>query len=663
MYWLSTLAALIVSSLVGIDAFAANQQSTRTASCLSMAQDAVDTKITTLTDATNWRLRLLLNGVTTTQGRKIDGQLFVLNGNFIEEEGYEPPQGLFTSLTSSNKSEDGSDEVLSLEISSSRWKLSEDPDDPKDGLWIWGLFKEPLYPFMLLQMETKELELSSAEGEEKDSIPALKLYAQINHIRDQETGNVDLKTADVNIRLLEQIQLPGATVDLYENEKVGQVSFQPLSNSRASGREWHSNTNLTQHSTMVSRERDEALPAIPENSESKLRSASLLIGDDEEDADDQEQRLYEADNIQADEEEPKTGDNNETTLTTSHTSDEDGNRFYVQSATGGQWELTWPIWHLLPRNERREIATQYGMKTIGDFEEYMSLTRAVDESEGIIGTARSGVIVSSAADMRDRTDAAESNYLEIIERGGLPCTLPDEILRKCFAFLPIDDHANLALVSPHWSKFTRCEELYKSLCQRIYLNQSKRKVLHVHKFGNSYRRMLELRPRIRVGGGLYVLQYKEVKKIQRDMWTDIPVGAVLESIYYRYLYFFEDGRVMYALTHAHPMEMIPRFHNMILRGYGSKDKWGVWGKYQIKKDIVRVWATQQWHDVCFQMRVLPSNKVLNYDNGDRGVCTSMQLDKHMSSASGNFEEDNRYDLVTYEVPPHLYFRFLRDRRL
>lgn len=471
---------------------------------------------------------------------------------------------------------------------------------------------------------------------------------------------------------------------------------------------------------MVTRERDEALPAIPEDSESKLRSTSLI--DDEEADDDQEQRLYDTDNIQADEA-PTGVDNNEASLTTSHTSNEDGNRFYVQSATGGRWELTWPIWHLLPRNERREIASQYGMKTIGEFEEYMSLTRAVDESEGVFGLARSGVIVSSAADMRESIDVAanvsnsddsnqvsdnhsfdwqpplvvgnddddddssvsssedidsseearsstgfenvdlESNYLEIIEKGGLPCTIPDEILRKCFAFLPIDDHANLALVSPHWSKFTRCEELYKSLCQRIYLNQSKRKVLNVHKFGNSYRRMLELRPRIRVGGGLYVLKYQEVKKIQRDMWTEIPVGAVLESIYYRYLYFFEDGRVMYALTHAHPHEMIPRFANMILRGYGSKDKWGVWGKYQIKKDIVRVWASQQWHDVCFQMKVLPSNKVLNYDNGDRGVCTSMQLEKHMSSASGNFEDDNQYDLVTYEVPQHLYFRFLRDRRL
>ena len=127
MYWLSTLTALLVSSIVGIDAFAVNHQSIRSASsCLSMAQDAVDTKIATLTDATKWRLRLLLNGVTTTKGRKIDGQLFVLNGNFIEEEGYEPPQGLFKSLSGNNQSEDGNDEVLSLEISSSRWKLSEE---------------------------------------------------------------------------------------------------------------------------------------------------------------------------------------------------------------------------------------------------------------------------------------------------------------------------------------------------------------------------------------------------------------------------------------------------------------------------------------------------------------------------------------------------------
>ena len=175
--------------------------------------------------------------------------------------------------------------------------------------------------------------------------------------------------------------------------------------------------------------------------------------------------------------------------------------------------------------------------------------------------------------------------------------------------------------------------------------------------------MLESRPRIRTGGGLYVLKYQEVRKIQRDMWTEIPVGAILESVYYRYLYFFEDGLVMYALTHATPVEMIPRFSRMLLHGYGSKDKWGVWGRYQIRKDEVRVWVSQGWHDVCFQLRVIPSNKFLHYDNGDRGMFTTIALEKHMYSIRGNFDEDESRDLVQYDIPIHCYFRFLRDRRL
>ena len=55
----------------------------------------------------------------------------------------------------------------------------------------------------------------------------MKLYAQINHIRNEEVG-VELQTAMLNVRVLERVQLPGAAVDLYEEEPVGQVSFQPL---------------------------------------------------------------------------------------------------------------------------------------------------------------------------------------------------------------------------------------------------------------------------------------------------------------------------------------------------------------------------------------------------------------------------------------------------
>jgi len=499
----------------------------------------------------------------------------------------------------------------------------------------------------------------------------------------------------------------------------------------------------------TSKDRDPSLPAIPENSAAKLRSSDW----NSEDADDrEEQGLFERDNIAPvdDVEEGDVATGSKTTGVNAYPlrndvgsnivengssdadaddGDGDGSRvdpgpFYVQSAAGDSWELTWPIWHMLPRNDRRDIAAQHGMKSIGEFEEYMSLTRAVDESEGGVEGGASRVVplasnvnipesggqaahdnlaprlddvsdvsdgtwhppfigddegvdddssVSSSEETQPTSDTSSNpvneaedidveNHLERIRLGGLPCSIPDEILHKCFAYLPIDDHASLALVSPHWSRFTRCESLYKILCQRIYLNQSKRKTLHASRFGNSYRKMLELRPRVRTGGGMYVLKYQEVRKIQRDMWTEIPVGAVLESVYYRYLYFFEDGRVMYALTPANPVEMIPRFSKMLLHGYGSKDKWGVWGRYQIKKDVVKIWVSQEWHDVCFQLKVIPSNSVLHYDMGNKGVCTTMQMEKHMSSKSGNFDE-NSYDLVVYDVPLNGYFRFLKDKRL
>lgn len=471
---------------------------------------------------------------------------------------------------------------------------------------------------------------------------------------------------------------------------------------------------------------DPSLPVIREN-------PTVGAPENEDDAEDrEEQLLFDRDNVSEEKLDEDNGDEDEEQSELGNNENASDNYtehgpIYVECETSGdKWELSWPIWHMLPRNERRAIAAKHGYKTIGDFEEYMSLTRAVDESEGRV-QERSGIItlpavhdaendhveylgqvpvriaalsindhglantdwhppfanpfatgeeddssVSSTEQNSNEliidTTIAENEeidleiHLENIKLGGLPCQLPDEILHKCFSYLSVDNIASLALVSPHWSRFTSCETLYKALCERIYLNQSKRKQLHVSRFG-SYRNMLEMRPRVRTGGGVYVLKYQEVRKIQRDMWTEIPLGAVLESVYFRYLFFFEDGRVMYALTHATPVEMIPRFRRMLIHGYGSKDKWGVWGQYQLRKDEVVVKVSHEWHDVCFQLRVIPSNKFLHYDNGDRGKYTTLQLEKHMSSATGDFDEERSPDLVQYDIPTNTYFRFLRDKRL
>lgn len=134
--------------------------------------------------------------------------------------GYEPPQGILKQIQ-------GDDDATPLQITKSRWMLSEDPNDRKDGLWVWGLFSEPLYPFLLLNLETERIDLA---GEENDSILPLKLFAQINHYRDEEKG-VILSQAELNIREMETMKadpIGAATVEVFEEVAVGQLTIQAI---------------------------------------------------------------------------------------------------------------------------------------------------------------------------------------------------------------------------------------------------------------------------------------------------------------------------------------------------------------------------------------------------------------------------------------------------
>ena len=176
---------------------------------------------TTLDTDTTWRFRFVLTGIPTEKGKKVD-ELFVVEAQFTEDEGYEPPQGELKIVTK------GDADGRILKISKSRWQLSEDPDDRKDGLWVWGLFQEPLYPFLLLQLETDAVPL--AGGEDSDTIKPLKLYAQINHRREKDVGVV-LSGAELKVRVLETLKADpfgAATVDVYYEDSVGQIRIEPM---------------------------------------------------------------------------------------------------------------------------------------------------------------------------------------------------------------------------------------------------------------------------------------------------------------------------------------------------------------------------------------------------------------------------------------------------
>jgi hypothetical protein len=138
---------------------------------------------------------------------------------FAEEDGYEPPQGFV--LVESSQIVGGAEDALQLGQQSARWRLSEDPEDQKDSLWIWGLFKEPLYPFLLL-----ELDLAQPVETEGLVIPAGRLYFQVDHRR--KDGVVVLGEGPATFKVTEKLNadLVGLSNFNYEEPiSCGRIRF------------------------------------------------------------------------------------------------------------------------------------------------------------------------------------------------------------------------------------------------------------------------------------------------------------------------------------------------------------------------------------------------------------------------------------------------------
>jgi F-box protein 9 len=135
------------------------------------------------------------------------------------------------------------------------------------------------------------------------------------------------------------------------------------------------------------------------------------------------------------------------------------------------------------------------------------------------------------------------------------------------------------------------------------------------------------------------------------MWTEVPVGAVLESVYYRYLYFQEDGRVLYALSSAPPHLMFRRLLKVCLKN--TDDPAAVWGTFEVQKNALTIVARQAWHAIKFELTIEAESI--------HGRFGSLILDRHLSSPSSSFE-DWSDDRVEYKVPVET-FRFVKDPRL
>lgn len=183
-----------------------------------LRSSATTDSIPTLTEKSTWKVRLVLENSSSTP---TPTTTISLTGQFVDDEGYEPPQGVFRLCPDTN-------EETKVQIVNSRWMLSEDPDDRKDGLWIWGLFRfETCFPYLLLTLEL----LEDDDDDEKSNTVPMRFYARVPHKR-EEDGTTTLETAPLELQRTEQYNadpLGFAKVDLVDSVTVGRISFFPVS--------------------------------------------------------------------------------------------------------------------------------------------------------------------------------------------------------------------------------------------------------------------------------------------------------------------------------------------------------------------------------------------------------------------------------------------------
>lgn len=177
----------------------------------------------TLDESTLWRIKLKLQ----KQGFKESSA--IVRVRFIEARGYEPPQGrIFV--------EDDLNGVVNCDDKgySGTWTLSEDKNDRKDGLWIWGLFEEPKYPYLYFYLDIFNSTIL-ASGEEEpifggDGVPNNRLNIRLSHNRDPIKG-VILSNGEMTYQMTEFMKADpfgiGGQVNVGDIINAGKIDIRP----------------------------------------------------------------------------------------------------------------------------------------------------------------------------------------------------------------------------------------------------------------------------------------------------------------------------------------------------------------------------------------------------------------------------------------------------
>lgn len=319
------------------------------------------------------------------------------------------------------------------------------------------------------------------------------------------------------------------------------------------------------------------------------------------------------------------------------------------------------LWHIMTLEEKRKAAHSLGLR-ISDWETMQSLNAALQESEYSVFSEKNAFMsCGEKLGRRKQESVKESDDYESEEEtvalvpffeteckeevdgekySDLICSLPNCVHITICQFLDSDSICYSSLVSPHWH-FLRDEELYKDLCKRTYLVQSKKKTLNPNKW-KGWKNMYKWRPRVRTNG-FYMMRKAKIRNPQLDMWTKAKPGEILEIVYFRYFQFDvpSPGKVLYSLVHVGPEEA-----KSILKP-GNKQAFE--GTYVVQRNEVFVEVYTSYARVIFELEL---------ETGwGGGHFSKMRLTGHKSSPTSLGPQSG---LIPHETTGGEYFYFHRN---
>jgi hypothetical protein len=197
--------------------------------------------------------------------------------------------------------------------------------------------------------------------------------------------------------------------------------------------------------------------------------------------------------------------------------------------------------------------------------------------------------------------------------------LPPEITIKILQILLDPDMCGYLCCVAKTNPFKPPEAVYRSLCEKIYTNQTRRKQLVVENWV-SWRNMLVFRPRLRTNG-YYCLRTLFTRAPCHDnFWEEKKVQSV-ECKFYRYMRFLENGKMLYSLEVIEP-ELMARH---LKRGVGLAKK-VFEGTYSVCKREVCVEVEMHYAMVYFTLLIT------NSEDGFEGSFNTLRIVEHSSAA-------------------------------